>query len=98
MTSRSEAASGAVLEAMALERTVVAFDRTGSPELFGTTGVVIPHGDVAAAAAAVLDVVGRPTSDRVNWAARERYEAEFAPLPAARRLRAILDAAVDGAS
>lgn len=94
MTSRSEAFGLVNAEALAMRRTVVAFAGTGSAEAIGDTGIVVPHSDVEAAAAAVLEVVDRPAAERVNRAARARYEAEFAPGPAARRLRRILDEVV----
>lgn len=95
ITSRSEAASGAVLEAMSAARCVVAFDSTGTPELLGGTGIVVSHSDAEAATTAVMSVIQRPARERLSLQARSRFIEEFTPAPAARRLsKAIADAVV----
>lgn len=77
-----------VLEAMAARRAAVATAVEGSEDLVvpGATGWLVPRGDPAALAAALLDAASDPERlRRYGEAARARAEAEFAP---ARTVRA----------
>lgn len=80
LTSLYEGLPNVVIEAMATGAVAVATDVGGCRELLahGETGFVVPPGDVAAIADAVLAVLGAPeTARRIASAARRRIEAEF---------------------
>jgi starch synthase (maltosyl-transferring) len=77
-----EGMPNAVLEAMAARRAVVATAVEGTEELVtpGATGWLVPPGDPAALAAALLDTASDPGRlRRFGVAARARAEAEFTP-------------------
>jgi glycosyltransferase involved in cell wall biosynthesis len=80
LTSLYEGLPNVVIEAMATGAVAVATEVGGCRELLahGETGFVVPPGDVAAIADAVLAVLGAPeTARRIASAARRRIEAEF---------------------
>jgi len=89
-----------VIEAFARGRAVVATDAGGIPDLVTheRQGLLIPPGDVAALADALERVLGnRVLAERLGAAARERYaEWHSTPEELARRLRELLEAAVNG--
>ena len=66
-------------EAMAMEKTVVATNVGGAPELLGDTGTVVPARDPDALAKAMLDVMRRSLQLRrvSGRAARERIATKF---------------------
>lgn len=73
MPSRWEAASLVALEAMACARPVVAFEVGGVREALGDTGRIIATDDVAAFAAALIELLGDPeAADLEGSAARDR--------------------------
>jgi glycosyltransferase involved in cell wall biosynthesis len=80
LTSVSEGFPFVILEAMALERPVVATAVNGVPEIVedGVTGVLVGHGDGAALARAVLDTLADAGRGRA-WgrAGRRRVQACF---------------------
>jgi glycosyltransferase involved in cell wall biosynthesis len=81
-----------VLEAMAQGRPVVASAVGGTPELVddGTTGLLVPAGDVAALTSALGAVLADPERARaMGEAGRSRVEREFSLAEAARRVLAL---------
>jgi len=80
LTSVSEAASITLLEAMASERPVVVTAVGGNPEIVrdGTDGLLVPRGDAAGVAAALLTILGDATlANAMGRAAAERVRANF---------------------
>jgi glycosyltransferase involved in cell wall biosynthesis len=67
-----------VLEAMALERPVVAFDIEGVREQLGDAGVIVPEGDVGAFAKAIAGLLADHDRRReIGAAAARRVATEF---------------------
>ncbi|MFQ5946012.1 MAG: glycosyltransferase, partial [Anaerolineae bacterium] len=69
-----------LLEAMAMERAVVATNAGGVPEIVldEQTGILVPPADPAAMAAAVISLVEDPArAARLGEAGRRRVESEF---------------------
>jgi glycosyltransferase involved in cell wall biosynthesis len=80
LTSVSEGFPFVVLEAMAMERPVVATAVNGVPEIVepGVTGRLVPRGDVEALARATLDVLDAPdAARRMGQAGRRRVVDHF---------------------
>jgi glycosyltransferase involved in cell wall biosynthesis len=78
LTSRQEQFPLVVLEAMVLGRPVVAFDVGSVAEQLAGTGRLVPAGDVAAAASAVVELVGdRDVRHRLGRAAAARARAAY---------------------
>lgn len=80
LSSVSEGFPFVVLEAMAMERPVVATAVNGVPELVehGVTGLVVPPADEAALARAALDILRSPARARaMGRAARARVAERF---------------------
>jgi glycosyltransferase involved in cell wall biosynthesis len=78
--SLKEGLGFAALEAMALERPVVASNTGGLPEAVadGETGLLVPPGDASALADAVLALIADPTRRAaLGRAGRARVEAHF---------------------
>lgn len=91
MTSRFEGFPNAVLEAMAMGAVAVATAVGGCGELIrdGETGTLIPPGDPAAAACAVIDVLkDTPRATSMAGAARRHVERELTVEVLARRTEA----------
>jgi glycosyltransferase involved in cell wall biosynthesis len=89
LPSRVEGLPGALLEAYAAVRAVVATDAGGIPEALTDRceGRLVPVGDPAALAAAVVDLLERPEERRAMAArGRERVERDFRLESATRRL------------
>ncbi|HTU91487.1 MAG TPA: GT4 family glycosyltransferase PelF [Gemmataceae bacterium] len=83
LTSVSEAASLTLLEAMASAVPVVVTDVGGNPEMVrhGVEGLLVPRGDAAATAAALLRILDNPAASAAMGAAGrarvlERYRLE----------------------
>jgi glycosyltransferase involved in cell wall biosynthesis len=83
LLSEAEALPMSILEAMALARPVVTSDVGGAGEAVsdGETGIVVPPGDVAAAAAALAALAADPARARAMGEAgrarqRERFDGE----------------------
>jgi len=88
LTSRSEGFSNAVLEYMAASCPIVATDVGGNGELIEDEreGLLVPVGDPAAVAAAILRLLDDPAlRDRLAAAARQKVAASFAWPQVARR-------------
>ena len=78
LPSLSEASSNVLLEAMATGLPVVATRIGGTPALVGDAAVLVPPGDPAALAAALVDLARNPDLvNRLGAAARARALAEF---------------------
>lgn len=90
LPTRSEGLSQALLEAAACGKPVVAYDAPGVDEVVvgGRTGILVPHGDVAALAAAVRRLLG-DTAERaaMGRAARDHVERDF---PLRRQVEAMI--------
>jgi glycosyltransferase involved in cell wall biosynthesis len=89
-----------LVEAMATMKPVVAANAGGVPEVVedGVTGLLVPPGDAAAVAAAVLGVLAEPGRARAMGAAgRARAEARFEVGAYAARIQAVY-ASILGAS
>jgi glycosyltransferase involved in cell wall biosynthesis len=70
----------AAIEAMAMERPVIASRVGGLPEVVedGKTGLLVPPGDPSALAVAILDLLNDPArAQRMGQAARQRAELSF---------------------
>lgn len=84
--SRIEGLPGAVLEAMALERPVVASNIPVVVEAIGEhAAALVPVGDAQALSAALDRVLRAPDQERTR-AARQRFDARFSPPAVVRRL------------
>jgi len=78
LPSLSEASSNVLLEAMATGLPVVATRIGGTPALVGDAAVLVPPGDPAALASALLELARNPAlATRLGAAARSRALAEF---------------------
>jgi glycosyltransferase involved in cell wall biosynthesis len=80
LTSKSEAASLTLLEAMAAGRPVVATDVGGNPEIVrhGVDGYLVPRGDDRAASAAMLQLLDAPQeAKRMGEAGRRRIQERY---------------------
>ena len=80
LTSVSEAASLTLLEAMASRLPVVVTAVGGNPEIVrdGVEGVLVPRGDAAAAAAALLRLLDDPiAAARMGEAGRARVKERY---------------------
>jgi glycosyltransferase involved in cell wall biosynthesis len=80
LSSVSEGFPFVVLEAMAMERPVVATAVNGVPELIedGVSGLLVPRGDVAALTGAALELLRAPERARaLGRAARQRVAERF---------------------
>lgn len=98
--SRVEGLPGAVLEAMALDRPVVASDIPMVREAIGSHAAhLVPVGDADALAAGIATVLSDPSAfDDVVVAARRRFDARYTPEAVVAGLRAIYDSAIAGSS
>ncbi|HEY6140029.1 MAG TPA: glycosyltransferase family 4 protein [Thermoanaerobaculia bacterium] len=91
-TRDAEHCSNAILEAMACAKPVVATNLGGNPELVadGTTGLLVPPGDVRAMAEAMRRLIGQPAlREAMGAAARRRIEERFRIETAAREMLAL---------
>jgi glycosyltransferase involved in cell wall biosynthesis len=80
LPSRNEAMPVALLEAMAMERAVVASNVGGIPEVIvdGESGLLTPSGDMQRLGSALAQLVTDPTLRRqLGIAARQRVEERF---------------------
>jgi len=90
MSSLREGGPITVLEAMAMQRPVVATPVGMAPELFddGQAGVLLPAGDGAALASAVLDLLADPPrAARMAQRGRELVASRFMSMPGCTALR-----------
>lgn len=80
LASRSEGMPGCLIEAGLAGLPVVAYEIAGSPEVVvdGTTGYVVPHGDVDRLASRVIQLLADEVTRRnMGEAARRRCRASF---------------------
>jgi glycosyltransferase involved in cell wall biosynthesis len=92
LPSRTEGMSNALLEAMAMERPVVATAVGGTPEVMGRdpAGVLVPAADPDAMARAVARLLAAPDlAARLGSAARRRVEEHYGARAMVRRLEAV---------
>lgn len=83
-----------LVEAMACRRPVVAFRSGAVPEIVvdGSTGLLVPPGDLVGMAEAVFDLVRNPTrAEAYGEAGRQRVAAHFRLEASTRRVEAIYD-------
>jgi len=99
LPSQHESLPNAVMEAMACARPVVATAVGGVPELIsdGVTGLLVPPGDPAAMANAVLRVLGAPAlGAALGNAARERAVSKFSCDRLVENMAALYEDVLDG--
>ncbi|MFV0306223.1 MAG: glycosyltransferase [Desertimonas sp.] len=94
--SRVEGLPGAVLEAMALDRPVVASDIPMVREAIGTHAArLVPVGDPVALAEAIAAVIDAPRAfDDQVAAARRRFDTRYSPAAVVAGLRAVYESAI----
>lgn len=98
-TARSEPFGRVLLEAMAMERPVVAYADGGVPEVVvdGETGLLVPPGDAAALARAVARLArDRPRREALGRAGREWVLAHFTAEAVARRVEEVYREILNG--
>jgi glycosyltransferase involved in cell wall biosynthesis len=94
LSSSTESFPNAILEAMALERPVVATRVGGIPELVeeGRTGYLVPVGDASAMAERILELLRNPAlRTALGRAGRARVEAEYTPARMKQRLEEVYE-------
>ena len=99
MPSPAEGSGVAVLEAMAMEKPVVATDAGGLVEsvVHGETGLIVPAGDPTPLARALIELLGDPARARsMGRAGRQRALAHFDRPRIVERLLAVYDELVAG--
>jgi glycosyltransferase involved in cell wall biosynthesis len=93
LPSRAEVMPMVVLEAMAAARPVVATPVGELPDIVGEDGALVPVGDRAALAAALVRFLGAPDDATSAGAAlRRRARERYAPERVAEQLEALYDA------
>ncbi|MBW1799764.1 MAG: glycosyltransferase family 4 protein [Deltaproteobacteria bacterium] len=90
LTSRDDPFPLAVLEAMNLSRTIMAFNVGGAPEALNGNGILIDPFDTDKTAAAILECLKKPPESLVVPAWRKRYEENDTPERVAARLNRII--------
>jgi glycosyltransferase involved in cell wall biosynthesis len=97
LPSLSEGMSNAVLEYMAAGKAVVATDVGANQAVLGDTGIVVPPGDDAALAEAILYLLNDPAETvRLGAAARARAEERYSRAAMCRRFEAFYRGLVHG--
>jgi glycosyltransferase involved in cell wall biosynthesis len=91
--SRAEAFGMAAAEAMAAGLPVIASDVGGLPEVVGEAGVLVPPGDPAALAAALVRLARDPAARAAMGRAGAARAAGFAPAAVAQAMAAVYAAA-----
>jgi glycosyltransferase involved in cell wall biosynthesis len=97
LPSLSEASSNALLEAMATGRAIVATRIGGTPALVEdeVTGLLVPPGDPAALAGAIIRLIEEPAlAARLAARAQERARTEFGIDRMVARFEALYDLAL----
>jgi len=92
LPSRTEGMSNALLEAMAMERAVVATAVGGTPEVVtdGVSGLLVPPEDPDALAAGMARLVSEPgQAEALSRGARERAASHFGSRAMVRRLESV---------
>lgn len=92
LSSRDDPFPLSVLEAMALGRSIVAFDVGGAPEALAGKGQIMPAFDTDAAAVAILQILARLPAQRVQPVLQERYKELYSPEAFSRRLNEVIRA------
>lgn len=90
LSSRDDPFPLAVLEAMGLGKTIVAFDVGGVSEALSGNGILIQPFETDAAARAILDCLRKPFARLINAEVRKRYLDLYTPQRFAERLANIL--------
>jgi glycosyltransferase involved in cell wall biosynthesis len=91
ISSRFEGLPLAMLEAMSMQLPVVATAVGGIPEALthGESGLLVPHGDAAALAAAVIELIGdQARADAMGASGRKRVVEDFSLARTVRELEA----------
>jgi glycosyltransferase involved in cell wall biosynthesis len=98
LTSRSEGMPCALMQAMALQKPVLATRVGGIPELVrdGTDGLLVDVGDVAATSAAIARLADPELRARLGAAGKARVGQEFSLKRQANALLTLLDATAAG--
>jgi glycosyltransferase involved in cell wall biosynthesis len=97
LPSLSEGMSNAVLEYMAAGKAVVATDVGANRVVLGDTGMIVPPGDDAALADAILTLLNDPAETaRFGTAARARAEERYSRAAMCRRFEAFYRGLVHG--
>jgi glycosyltransferase involved in cell wall biosynthesis len=97
LPSLSEGMSNAVLEYMAAGKAIVATDVGANRAVLGDAGVIVPPGDDAALAEAILTLLNDPAETaRLGAAARARAEDRYSRTAMCRRFEAFFRGLVHG--
>ncbi len=79
LSSRDDPFPLSVLEAMALGRSIVAFNVGGAPEALAGRGRLISPFDTENAAATILEILAQRPEERMQLALRQRYLTHYSP-------------------
>jgi glycosyltransferase involved in cell wall biosynthesis len=97
LPSLSEGMSNAILEYMAAGKAIVATDVGANRAVLGDAGVIVPPGDDAALADAILNLLNDPAETvRLGAAARARAEERYSRAAMCRRFEAFYRGLVHG--
>jgi glycosyltransferase involved in cell wall biosynthesis len=90
LTSRDDPFPLAILDAMNLARTIIAFSVGGVPEALDGHGILLESFDTDSAATTILEFLSKKPEDLISPALRERYKKLFTPEVFAARLSRII--------
>jgi glycosyltransferase involved in cell wall biosynthesis len=98
LTQRVSGSNQSILEAMACGLPIIASDLSGIRENVGTAGVLVPPGDAAAVARAVMSLAENPVRHHALREVAARRAREFTWAAVAQKVRVIYDDVIATAS